>query len=57
MIVRNVGDLDDTDRDIKTPNWRSKRVVLAKEGVLEHAPNAPRNGDTHYGAVALTASF
>ncbi len=33
MIVRNVGDLDDTDRDIKTPNWRSKRIVLAKEGV------------------------
>lgn len=33
MIVRSVQDLDDTDRDIKTPNWRSKRVVLAKEGV------------------------
>jgi L-ectoine synthase len=28
-----VADLDDTDRDIKTPNWRSKRIVLAKEGV------------------------
>ncbi len=33
MIVRSVADLDDTDRDIKTPNWRSKRIVLAKEGV------------------------
>ncbi|MFC4854351.1 ectoine synthase [Actinophytocola glycyrrhizae] len=33
MIVKNVGDLDDTDRDIRTPNWRSKRIVLAKEGV------------------------
>jgi L-ectoine synthase len=33
MIVRNVDELDDTDRDIKTPNWRSKRIVLAKEGV------------------------
>ncbi len=33
MIVRTVADLDDTDRDIKTPNWRSKRIVLAKEGV------------------------
>ena len=33
MIVRNVDDLDDTERDIKTPNWRSKRIVLAKEGV------------------------
>ncbi|MCT2582616.1 ectoine synthase [Actinophytocola gossypii] len=33
MFVSSVHDLDDTDRDIKTPNWRSKRVVLAKEGV------------------------
>jgi L-ectoine synthase len=33
MLVRTVQDLDDTDRDIKTPNWRSKRIVLAKEGV------------------------
>lgn len=33
MIVRSVHDLEDTDRDIKTPNWRSKRIVLAKEGV------------------------
>ncbi|HEV7649101.1 MAG TPA: ectoine synthase [Actinophytocola sp.] len=33
MLVRSVEDLDDTDRDIKTPNWRSKRIVLAKEGV------------------------
>jgi L-ectoine synthase len=33
MIVRNVDELDGTDRDIQTPNWRSKRIVLAKEGV------------------------
>ena len=33
MLVRSVRELDDTDRDIKTPNWRSKRIVLAKEGV------------------------
>lgn len=33
MIVKNVDELDDTDRDIRTPNWRSKRIVLAKEGV------------------------
>jgi len=32
VFVSSVHDLDDTDRDIKTPNWRSKRVVLAKEG-------------------------
>ena len=33
MFVRAVDDLTDTDRDIQTPNWRSKRIVLAKEGV------------------------
>jgi L-ectoine synthase len=33
MIVRNVDDLTDTERDVKTQNWRSKRIVLAKEGV------------------------
>lgn len=31
MIVRSVDDITDTDRDVKTPNWRSKRIVLAKE--------------------------
>ncbi|AOS61238.1 ectoine synthase [Actinoalloteichus hymeniacidonis] len=33
MIVRSLGEIEETDRDIKTPNWRSKRIVLAKEGV------------------------
>ncbi|AOS62258.1 ectoine synthase [Actinoalloteichus hymeniacidonis] len=33
MIVRSVVDIEDGDRDVKTPNWRSKRIVLAKEGV------------------------
>jgi L-ectoine synthase len=33
MFVRSVDELTDTDRDIQTPNWRSKRIVLAKEGV------------------------
>jgi len=33
VIVTRLSDLDDTDRDIKTPNWRSRRFVLAKEGV------------------------
>jgi L-ectoine synthase len=32
MFVRSVHDLTDTERDIQTPNWRSKRIVLAKEG-------------------------
>ncbi|AUS78512.1 L-ectoine synthase [Actinoalloteichus sp. AHMU CJ021] len=33
MIVRSLSEIEDTERDIKTPNWRSKRIVLAKEGV------------------------
>jgi L-ectoine synthase len=33
VIVRSLNDITDTDRDVKTPNWRSKRIVLAKEGV------------------------
>jgi L-ectoine synthase len=33
MIVRSLNEIEDTDRDVKTPNWRSKRIVLAKEAV------------------------
>ncbi|MQA07387.1 MAG: L-ectoine synthase [Pseudonocardiaceae bacterium] len=33
MIVRTTSEIEDTEADIKTPNWRSKRIVLAKEGV------------------------
>ena len=33
MIVRSFDDLTDTDRHVKTPNWHSKRIVLAKDGV------------------------
>ncbi|WP_166982970.1 ectoine synthase [Paramicrobacterium fandaimingii] len=33
MIVRSVEDVEGTDSDIKTENWRSKRIILAKEGV------------------------
>ncbi|QOR71968.1 ectoine synthase [Ruania alkalisoli] len=33
MLVRTIDEINDTDSDIKTPNWRSKRIVLAKEGV------------------------
>ncbi|MGH3435573.1 MAG: ectoine synthase [Sciscionella sp.] len=33
MIVRSLGDVEGTDDDIKTPNWRSKRIILAREGV------------------------
>ncbi|HTK67387.1 MAG TPA: ectoine synthase [Pseudonocardia sp.] len=33
MIVRTIEEITDTERDIKTPNWRSKRIVLANDGV------------------------
>lgn len=33
MIVRTIDEVTDTDADIKSENWRSKRIVLAKEGV------------------------
>ena len=33
MIVRSFDELTDTDRHVKTKNWESKRIVLAKEGV------------------------
>ena len=33
MIVRSFDELTDTDRHVKTPNWQSKRIVLAKQGV------------------------
>jgi L-ectoine synthase len=33
VIVTHLSDLDDTDRDVKTETWRSRRLVLAREGV------------------------
>ncbi|MEY7972721.1 ectoine synthase [Saccharomonospora xinjiangensis] len=33
MIVRTVAEITDTESDIKQPNWRSKRIVLAKDKV------------------------
>jgi L-ectoine synthase len=33
VIVKHLSDLDGTERDIETPNWRSRRLVLAREGV------------------------
>lgn len=33
MIVRTVDEITDTDADVKAESWRSKRIVLAKEGV------------------------
>ncbi|GAA4889906.1 ectoine synthase [Saccharopolyspora cebuensis] len=31
MFVRHLTDIEDSDADIKTENWRSKRIVLAKD--------------------------
>lgn len=33
MIVRTINEITDTDADIQTENWRSKRIILAREGV------------------------
>ena len=33
MIVRSLLEIEDTERDIRTPNWRSKRLILAREQV------------------------
>lgn len=33
MIVTHLSDLDDTERDVKAETWRSRRFVLAREGV------------------------
>jgi L-ectoine synthase len=31
MIVRTLDEITDTERDVKTPGWRSRRLVLAAE--------------------------
>lgn len=33
MIVRSLTTITDTDRDIRTANWRSKRIILADDRV------------------------
>jgi L-ectoine synthase len=33
VIVTRLADLEGTDRDVRSENWRSRRLVLAKEGV------------------------
>lgn len=32
MLVRTISEITDTDADIQTENWRSKRIILANEG-------------------------
>jgi len=31
VIVRSLKEIEDTERDVRTPNWRSLRIVLAKD--------------------------
>ena len=33
MIVRSLSEIDGTERDVEAPTWRSRRLVLAREGV------------------------
>lgn len=33
MLIRTIDQITDTDADIQSENWRSKRIVLAREGV------------------------
>lgn len=33
MIVRSLADIENTERDVQTPSWRSQRIVLAREDV------------------------
>jgi L-ectoine synthase len=33
LIVRSLSEITDTERDVRTPNWRSKRIVLAGDHV------------------------
>lgn len=33
MIVTDLTDIDNTERDVRSENWRSRRIILAGEGV------------------------
>lgn len=33
MIVRSLQEITGTDRDVRTPHWRSKRLLLAGDGL------------------------
>lgn len=32
MLIRTIDEITDTDADVQSENWRSKRIVLAREG-------------------------
>ncbi|SDN35832.1 ectoine synthase [Allokutzneria albata] len=33
MIVRTLSEIEDTEYDVRAETWRSRRIILAKEGV------------------------
>ena len=33
MLVRSLAEIEGTDADVTSDTWRSKRIILAKEGV------------------------
>lgn len=33
MIVRSIDQIEETEADVKSDGWRSKRIVLARDGV------------------------
>lgn len=33
MIVRTLEEIEGTERDVETPNWRSRRLLLARDGM------------------------
>lgn len=33
MLIRTIDEITDTDADVQSENWRSKRIILAKEKV------------------------
>ena len=49
LIVRSINEITGTDRDVNTPNWRSKRIILAGDGSggvgLGRPPPTPSTAD------------
>lgn len=33
MIVRRLGEIENTERDVSAPTWRSRRLLLARDGM------------------------
>ncbi|MFG2227224.1 ectoine synthase [Streptomyces sp. NPDC048644] len=43
MIVRSLDGITGTDRDVEGETWRSRRIVLAREGVAKNVMNTSRS--------------